>query len=629
MHNLAENDEDPDPKDLALGITPYTMIRASDFWSGDRWEGFLSKLGVMSSSRSTRSQRRRLQRGAIAIRRATNEISLKTELYPDRLTHPSYERIWKALNFDLYPYSEEEKDRWATTGGWSMPVMVELSDFQPPGSSLSKRKLATKVVESLVEDETPEDFTDRHANKMLRVRANVISDDGNERVAFDATPFFEAAHAEELAALVRSEFQASEAADNVARHMEERDEDLGAFFYYVRQHDVGYEVYVNKEEALAYLRARRPDVILHESEVDIDVKAYIQRLSPEVELVPERNGKQSVMLTTGGEPVWVGMLVPWGSQWRIASTAWDQPHGLATQLAGYFPEARLAAEHLVKFTRSLWEPTVRLSAVTVTVPELVKEDEELDPKDYALDRHLPYKISRGRKVPGDSVVDAKAYTMTLPGGRLDYESNVHGGGRSFWILNLEVDKKQRRRGVATALLRKLFTMVDDVNGYINLGTFTDEGRVLVPLLKRLYAEFPNVLMLDLGESFEDDIDPKDYVMQGTAWRNSLANRGYRMLSHGTSKKYKLKDGGWVNVVVNDQSRGDEQVLRWQVEGATDGEGFYMHKFYTRVTDAAATAVKLDEMVTMAREGEGAGSAYVLHVLSSMLMTNLKQVDQFV
>lgn len=97
------------------------------------------------------------------------------------------------------------------------------------------------------------------------VPATCHSDDYLHEVQFDAAPWFEQAGDEDILALAATGWGGDYPADEVARFMEDRDDDVAALFGYLARRPtlangdtVGFECHVEAEAALGWLQERRP-----------------------------------------------------------------------------------------------------------------------------------------------------------------------------------------------------------------------------------------------------------------------------------------------------------------------------------------------------------------------------------
>lgn len=121
-----------------------------------------------------------------------------------------------------------------------------------------------------------------------RVSASVHSDDWVYDVSFDATPYFEASSDETLAGLLDTDFAHSYEADYVAlAFIYEDDEDvpynsdIAVLMDYVHERDgLGFEVIVDRDEALAWLRTHRPQALALASDTEVFEEA-VPFLDPE------------------------------------------------------------------------------------------------------------------------------------------------------------------------------------------------------------------------------------------------------------------------------------------------------------------------------------------------------------
>lgn len=84
-------------------------------------------------------------------------------------------------------------------------------------------------------------------------------------------------------------------------------------------------------------------------------------------------------------------------------------------------------------------------------------------------------------------------------GWIEYETD----GKNIWILMMRVRVRYRRRGIATAMLRRIFRKARKSGGYVVPGTFTTEGEVMFPMFKRLTEEFSDV---KVSSDFQSDYE---------------------------------------------------------------------------------------------------------------------------
>jgi hypothetical protein len=97
------------------------------------------------------------------------------------------------------------------------------------------------------------------------IRAEVQTDDDQFCATFDATPFFERATFEQLAALRDSGWGGDEPADAVALFMLERDDAVADLFRYLALDPVtddgfpvGFECYVSESDVARWVQRNRP-----------------------------------------------------------------------------------------------------------------------------------------------------------------------------------------------------------------------------------------------------------------------------------------------------------------------------------------------------------------------------------
>jgi hypothetical protein len=89
----------------------------------------------------------------------------------------------------------------------------------------------------------------------------VAHDDGYIfEILFDATPYFKGAAPDEIRKLAECGWGGDYPADFVAYHMESLNADLSQMLAYCQRRKKGFECYVDRNEALDWLRDHRPDV---------------------------------------------------------------------------------------------------------------------------------------------------------------------------------------------------------------------------------------------------------------------------------------------------------------------------------------------------------------------------------
>lgn len=97
------------------------------------------------------------------------------------------------------------------------------------------------------------------------IRAKVHTDDQRFAIEFDATKYFEQAPDDAIFDLARADWGGDYPADWVAEYFEYKNPDIKNMFRYLRDLDVrarrdppGFEVYVNEEDAIEWLKGHRP-----------------------------------------------------------------------------------------------------------------------------------------------------------------------------------------------------------------------------------------------------------------------------------------------------------------------------------------------------------------------------------
>lgn len=75
---------------------------------------------------------------------------------------------------------------------------------------------------------------------------------------FDATEYFQNADALEIVALAQEQWGGDYEADKVAEYFDGENKDVSRMFEH--KGETGFECYVNSEQALAWLKANRPEV---------------------------------------------------------------------------------------------------------------------------------------------------------------------------------------------------------------------------------------------------------------------------------------------------------------------------------------------------------------------------------
>ena len=110
---------------------------------------------------------------------------------------------------------------------------------------------------------------------MLTVSAKVHSDDYVFDIAFDATPWFEQASDEEILVLAKCDFGGDYPADAVADFFENSNPEVTDMFDYIHAHNksdvvehIGFECYVDEDEAMAWLVENKPELAMQIAEME-------------------------------------------------------------------------------------------------------------------------------------------------------------------------------------------------------------------------------------------------------------------------------------------------------------------------------------------------------------------------
>ena len=102
-----------------------------------------------------------------------------------------------------------------------------------------------------------------------RVRAECHSDDRVFEVEFDAAPWFNQASDQEIFDLAECGWGGDYPSDAVAMDMAKHLDSIAALFVYLDNHNrsprkhIGFECHVEREDAMNWLRANRPSLLIH------------------------------------------------------------------------------------------------------------------------------------------------------------------------------------------------------------------------------------------------------------------------------------------------------------------------------------------------------------------------------
>ncbi|MDF0490398.1 hypothetical protein PX554_19910 [Sphingomonas sp. H39-1-10] len=100
----------------------------------------------------------------------------------------------------------------------------------------------------------------------IKVQASAHSDDYRIDVDFDAAPWFAQASEQDILELAQCEWGGDYPADSVALHMAEQNTELQRMFDYIsiagtERDPVGFECYVDGDDARAWLNQQRPHLL--------------------------------------------------------------------------------------------------------------------------------------------------------------------------------------------------------------------------------------------------------------------------------------------------------------------------------------------------------------------------------
>lgn len=93
------------------------------------------------------------------------------------------------------------------------------------------------------------------------IAATVETDNGKMEVDFDAAPYFVTATLDDLTKLAKCEWGGDYPADEVVAYFRNTNPEIGQLFDYAEKHDEGFECYIDRDEAISWLQANRPDVV--------------------------------------------------------------------------------------------------------------------------------------------------------------------------------------------------------------------------------------------------------------------------------------------------------------------------------------------------------------------------------
>jgi len=101
--------------------------------------------------------------------------------------------------------------------------------------------------------------------KKIKIAAECHSDDYIYEVKFDAEEWFKQASADEIGDLILCDWRGDYPADEVALHMQQHDPRISELLTYVQKvgefKDMGFEVSVNEDDAIKWLKKHRPEIV--------------------------------------------------------------------------------------------------------------------------------------------------------------------------------------------------------------------------------------------------------------------------------------------------------------------------------------------------------------------------------
>ena len=93
------------------------------------------------------------------------------------------------------------------------------------------------------------------------IKANIHSDDFMMTANFDATKYFEIADDEAILELSLIDFRGDYVADEVAYYLSDFNTDISKVIEYCKLVHTGFEVLVDEEDAMNWLKENNPEII--------------------------------------------------------------------------------------------------------------------------------------------------------------------------------------------------------------------------------------------------------------------------------------------------------------------------------------------------------------------------------
>lgn len=179
-----------------------------------------------------------------------------------------------------------QKDRalfWSNSQGWVDVVSDDLAALDDKGKATSNLPIDGEWVDKdkLADNPSPT------SNLDLRIAASARSDDRRIEVDFDAVPWFDQAAELEILELSQCQWGGDYPADAVADYMADQNAELQKMFDYIsiagtNRDPVGFECYVDSDDARAWLNQHRPHLVPIIARLD-EENEYIEEAQKAIE----------------------------------------------------------------------------------------------------------------------------------------------------------------------------------------------------------------------------------------------------------------------------------------------------------------------------------------------------------